>query len=259
VKLASTKDSQLNLVRAIVYGDTGVGKTTSLGTLPEDKTLICVGERGLVPLRKRKYAVLAFSMWDDLRTILSHFLHPDEIEEKDTQAAVKKSRIVAIDSLSEISDLCMQQIVGVDRKALIQERTDKKTDKPPNIYEDLMGKEDWNLYRSRMLNLISAFCHLPVHVIFTCRANWPNDKNGNPAMRTPGLSGKAANECGAHVGLLLHMEAAKVNGKDVRRWQTFKSDLILAKDESGALEPFEEADWMTVFAKIIGTRKQGTK
>lgn len=259
MKLASTQDNQLNLVRAIVYGDTGVGKTTSLGTLPQDKTIICVGERGLVPLRKRKYPVLQFSAWDDLRTILHHFLHPEEIEEKDTQAAVKKARIVAIDSLSEVSDLCMQQIVGVDRKALIQERTNKKTDKPPNIYEDLMGKEDWNLYRSRMLNLISAFCHLSVHVIFTCRANWPNDKNGNPAMRTPGLSGKSSTECGAHVGLLLHMEATKVDGKDVRLWQTFKTDLVLAKDESGALEPFEETDWMTIFKKIIGNDKREKK
>lgn len=260
MKLKSTKDSELSLVRAIVYGDTGVGKTTSLGTLPQDKTLICVGERGLVPLRKLKYSVLQFGAWDDLRTILHHFLHPDEIEEKDTQAAVKKARIVAIDSLSEISELCIRQIIEVDRKKLIAERTSNKRDTPEKIYEDQMTIDDWGTYKTRMLNLISAFGHLPVHVIFTCRANWPTDKNGNPTRRVPGLYGKSANECGGYVGLLLYMDATKdTEGKDVRVWQTAKSEFVSAKDESGALDPFEETNWMTIFEKIIGTKKEEKK
>lgn len=260
VKLISTQSGELNRLTVIVYGDTGVGKTTSLKTLPVDKTFIGVGERGAIPLKDQAYPAMIFREWDDLRELLGLFLHPDEIKDPKTKKAIETTRILVIDSLSEISDLCIKQIIQVDRRALTKERTKNQSDKPDKIYEDQMTIEDWGIYKTRMLNLISAFCHLDVHVIFTCRANWPNDKNGNPTMRTPGLSGKAAIECGAHVGLLLHMEAAKDSeGKDVRMWQTFKTDAVLAKDESGKLDPFEETNWMTVFEKIIGTKKQEKK
>jgi hypothetical protein len=260
VKLTSTQDRELNYLRALVYGDTGIGKTTSLGTLPNDRTTICIGERGAIPLRGMAYQVFQFDEWDDLRTILLYFRKPDEIKDEHIKKVVAATKILAFDGLSEISDICIRQIVTVDRKKLVRERTKERTDKPENIYEEQMAMEDWGLYRTRMLNLISAFCHLPLHIIFTCLAGWSKDKQGGDTIRSPNLSGKAARECGAYFDLLLHMESTEGgDGNDARVWRTANNSFVLAKDASGLLDELEPADWMKLFTKILGKKKEQTK
>lgn len=257
MKLASTQDQEMNKLRALVYGDTGIGKTTSLGTLPVDKTAICIGERGAVPLRKKKYSVFQIAEWEDLRVILSYFLNPDDIEDGETKKVVAKTKILAFDGLSEISEMCMRQIVAVERKRLLSDRSGGRTDKPENIYEDLMTMEDWQLYRNRILNLISAFCHLPVHIIFTCLAGWSKDKQGGETIRSPNLSGKAARECGAYFDLVFHMESTgSDDGKETRVWRTANNGDVLAKDASGVLDELEPANWMAIFKKILGTKEE---
>lgn len=257
MKLASTQDQAMNKLRALVYGDTGIGKTTSLGTLPVDKTAICIGERGAVPLRKKQYSVFQIEGWEDLRVILAYFLNPDDIDGEEIKKVVQKTKILAFDGLSEISEMCMRQIVAVERKKLLTERTSGRSDKPENIYEDLMAMEDWQLYRNRMLNLISAFCHLPIHIIFTCLAGWSKDKQGGETIRSPNLSGKAARECGAYFDLVFHMESTGGDdGKETRVWRTANNGDVLAKDASGVLDELEPANWMTIFEKILGTGKE---
>lgn len=254
MKLLSTKDRELNYIRALVYGDSGVGKTTSLRTLPEKTTIIATAERGSLPLRNHDYAVLQFDSWADVRTLLEYFLHPDKIEDDATKAALDGKKTLAIDSLSELSDLCVRHIVQVDRRRLIRDRTDQKKDTPQGVYEEQMTMEDWGLYRTRMLNLISAFCHLPIHVVMTCLASWSKNKQGGDVYRTPNLSGKAALECPAYFDLVLHMEAVPQDtGESVRLWRTETDGEITAKDASGSLEQFEPADWTKLFQKVLGT------
>lgn len=261
MKLTSTKDQEMNKLRALVYGDTGIGKTTSLGTLPHDKTTICIGERGAVALKRAKrFDVLKLEGWGDLRTILSYFMAPDKIEDEKIKKIVLKTKILAFDGLSEISEMCMRQIVAVDRKKLVTERSGGRTDKPENIYEEQMAMEDWGLYRTRMLNLISAFCHLPIHIIFTCLAGWSKDKQGGETIRSPNLSGKAARECGAYFDLVFHMESTGGgDGEETRVWRTANNGDVLAKDASGMLDELEPANWITIFEKILGNGKQEKK
>jgi hypothetical protein len=257
VKLTNTQATELNKLRALVYGDTGIGKTTSLRTLPADKTTICIGERGAVPLRSEAYPVFQIEQWEDLRIILGYFRTPGKIDDAKTKATVENTKILAFDGLSEISELCMRQIVTVDRKKLVQERTGNRTDKPENIYEEQMGQEDWGLYRTRILNMISAFCHLPIHIIFTCLAGWSKDKQGGETIRSPNLSGKAARECGAYFDLVFHMESTKSgNGNETRVWRTANNGDVLAKDASGVLEALVPPNWMAVFEKILGKKKE---
>ena len=44
MRLLTTEDKALHHIRALVHGDSGIGKTTSLRTLPAENTLFCVGE-----------------------------------------------------------------------------------------------------------------------------------------------------------------------------------------------------------------------
>ena len=107
--------------------------------------------------------------------------------------------------------------------------------------------------------MLSGYCQLPYHVIFTSLAAWTEDKGTGATYRTPALAGKLAHECPAYFDLVLHMEAHTTpgdSGKSSRVWRTFPDERILAKDASGSLEGFEPADWMGVFSKIIGNGKK---
>ena len=254
MKRIRSSDRAATFVRALVHGDSGIGKTTSILTLPEDKTFVAISERGALPLRKANYEVGLLDSWDDCRSLVSDFREPKEDGPK----------ILFIDSLTECSEICKSHIVRVDRKALIRERTDGKKDKPSGIYDDLMGMEDWNLYSSRMNGFISACCHLPMHVIFSALSLRKENKKTGDTVKAPDVNGALAFECPAYFDVVLHMENAEDvddQGRKTQRrvWRTANNGEILAKDASGALAEFEETNWMKVFGKIIGTNGQTAK
>jgi len=250
VKVTSVDDVALQTISALVHGDSGMGKTTSLKTLPPEKTVLAVSERSLIPLRGMKFlSVLQLETWDDTRELYKMFTSADD-------ETFKQCKVLAIDSLSEISDMCIRQIVEVDRKLLVSGRTSGKSTAPKGIYEEQMGMEDWGLYRTRMTNLISALTHLPVHVIMTCLSAWSKDKDGGDTLRTPNLSGKVSRECAAHFDLVLYMESRKdAEGNPARVWRTFNDGRSIAKDASGKLDPYEETNWTKLYSKILNGGK----
>ncbi|MCK4624048.1 MAG: AAA family ATPase [Phycisphaerae bacterium] len=261
MKRTTIDDAALQTLAVLVYGDSGIGKTTSLKTLissstMEDKVILAVSERSTIPLRgARFHTVLQLEKWPDVQELYSAFLAPDDLEDKELVGAIKRCRVLAIDSLSEISDMCMRHIVEVDRKQLVKERTKGKTETPDNVYADLMTMEDYGLYRNRMLNMISAFCHLPLHFVATCSAGWSKDATGGDTLRTPGLAGKSARECASYFDLVLYMTDQGTGTEPHRVWQTYNSGRVLAKDASGKLGPFEPTDWTALFSKILNDKE----
>jgi len=265
MKFTTSNSKELTKVRALLHGDSGIGKTTSLRTLPEDRTLIAIGERGAIPLRKHSFRVLQIESWDDVREMIRMF-HAGEATPGGVMLGTNgdsfECRNLAIDSLSELSELCKMQIVTIDRRHLIHERTKGKSETPAGVYDDQMTMEDWGLYRTRMIGMISAVCHLPVHVIVTCLSQWTEDKTTGAQLRTPNLSGKAANECPAYFDEVFHMESVKgADGEgtpvESRLWRTFNDGRVMAKDASGVLDPFEESNWTHIFTKILASNGSG--
>jgi hypothetical protein len=252
---------QHSLIRVLVHGDSGVGKTTSLKTLPPDQTLVCYAERSVLPLADAGFNVLKIESWDDLREIIGQFREPQKIDGKDI-------RFLVFDSLTELSDLCKKQIVEVDRKALITARTKGKSDTPDNIYDDLMQMEDWNAYGTRMRNMISAATKLPVNIIFTSLSTWSTDKKTGNTQKTVDLNGQIRMQAPQWFDLVVYMESLEQpmadGGKaNVRVFRTFNDGDIVAKDASGKLDPIEPANWTHVFRKIKGAstaaQKKATK
>ena len=139
MKLMSTKDRELNYLRAILYGDSGVGKTTSIKTLPADRTLILNAERGTVPLRELDYPVLQIEGWEDVLSA-RRALAGLSGTSPEAQKVIDKTKIVVVDSLSAIASICMRHIIDVDKKALTDARGKGKGDK---TYEGQMCMEDW--------------------------------------------------------------------------------------------------------------------
>ncbi len=249
MRTTTTGDQSLNLLRAVVFGDSGIGKTTSLGTLPDSCTTIAVNERGAIPLRNLDYVVETIGSWGDVRDLVRKFREP--VEENG-----RKMKILAIDSLTEISDLCKTAIITKDRPQLMQARSQGRTDRPEGIYDEQMTMEDWGLYRTRMRNMVSALCHLPVHIIATSLAAWTEDKVAGTTLRGLALNGKFAQECPAFFDCVLHMEATEGKDEDgkstaIRQWKTFHDGRVIAKDASGALDLYEETDWTKLMTKIF--------
>lgn len=252
MKLRSTSDEELTKITALVIGTSGIGKTTSLGTLPEAGTVIACGERGTLPLRKKDYSVLPFSNWTELREIVGAFMRPDNIKDEAIAKIVQGAKRFVLEGLSECSEMCIRHIVQVERRKLTSERTDGKRDTPASVYEEQMTMEDWGLYKTRMMNLMSALCHLPIHVIVTCLEGWKEDKKGGVMLRTVNLSGQAAIAAPSFFDLVLHMEAdTDDEGKPRRVWRTATDGEIVAKDGSCVLDEFEPTNWTDLFKKIL--------
>lgn len=255
MKVTKSSERELNYLRVLLHGDSGVGKTTSLLTLPEDKTIVCVSERSAIPLRNANYPVVKIETWDDCKTLFSALRNGNGDTPADLKEAIAGRKIVAIDSLSVIAQMCIRHIVEVDRRKLCAARTKGKSDTPQGVYEDQMTQEDWGLYRTRLTSLVAAFCNIPYHVIFTCLSAWTEDKITGAQLRTPALSGKFATEVAAHFDLVLHMESVDGGDGNVRQWRTFNDGRVIAKDASGSLDQLEECNWVSVFGKILGKGK----
>jgi hypothetical protein len=260
MKLTTSSDKELNTISALLYGDSGIGKTTSLKTLPVDRTLIACGERSLLPLRHHDYKVAQIETWDDVRNLNAAIRNPDSVEDKALKTMIQKATVLVVDSLSEVSEMCAKHILYVDRPVLTKERTGDKRTTPEKTYADKLTLEDFGIYRNRILNMVSAFTHLPLTVIFTCLADAHRNKDGNERYRTPNLPGKAGREVAAHFDIVLHMEDQDDGqGKEHRVWRTFHGDDIIAKDASGALDLFEPPNWTDLFTKILSNEKGETK
>jgi hypothetical protein len=255
LKLTTSSSRELNLIRALLHGDSGVGKTTSFNTLPEEYTLIAGAERGLLPLRQKNFAVAQIENWKDVRELHNKLRDPaaflEELKASKAAGALKEIRTLAFDSLSEANEMAKAQIVEVDRKALMAERNKDKL----GIYDDLMNQEDWGLLERRMTTMVGAFCHLPVHVIFTSLSAWVENKKTNEVMKTPALNGKFAFNVPAHFDLVMHMESVEsqddCKAVNSRVWRTFNDGQVLCKDASGVLAQFEAPNWGAVFGKIL--------
>lgn len=261
MRLTKSNSRELTLLHALLHGDSGVGKTTSLGTLPVDSTLIVSVERGLMPLRHEPYHTVTAKSWGHLRELAQVFTDSRRADDGSLTLTfegeeVAGIKILAIDSLSEINEICKRHIIQVERRALISERTDGHTDRVRGVYDDLMTVEDWNVLRTKMTGFVSAINHLPVHTIFTSLSDWKEDKKTGSVMRTPALNGKMALDCAAYFDLVMYM---KSNDAGERVWQTSNTGAILAKDASAALEMYEETDWPSVFGKILGKPKTKTE
>lgn len=261
MKITNTNDESITTISALLIGESGAGKTTSLRTLPTKATVIACCERSVLPLRGLGYTVFRLEGWSDLADLHEMFLKPDAIADETTRKLVQDCKVLVLDSLSDVDHLCARHIVEVDRRLLTAERTKGTKDEretPKGMYAEQMTIEDWGLFGTRMLNMISAFAHLPVHFVATCVEGQKDDKLNSRILRTVNIGGKTTPaNCPAYFDLVLNMLPMQdENGHPVRRWQTFNDGVRMCKDSSGKLAPFEECNWTKLFKKIRGTGAQ---
>ena len=223
--LKSTKGLHSSKVKAMVYAESGMGKTTLLGTLPESETLIVSAESGLLCLDDKDIAVVEINCWNDLQVVYSHI-------KKDPEWAHFK--YIGIDSLTELSDMLVYTL-----------------ENSPEFRDPKMALKMWGEFSKRMTATIKAFRDLDKSVIFTAL---PEDILDNGAVvKKPYIKGKAVQKMlASYFDEVFYLSVNTAT--DEREVQTQPSTAVQAKDRSGKLADFEEANLTTIINKIRGNK-----
>jgi len=220
MELKNTKDQKASLVKLLVYGPAGVGKTTLIGTLPD--VIVLSAEGGLLSLGGKDVPYIEIKSIDDLREAYVWLRDSDE---------AKAYKSVALDSISEIGEVVLS--------------VEKKASKDP--------RQAYGAMADQMSDLIRAFRDLPKHVYFSAKMEKSQDETGR-ILYAPSMPGnKVGQSLPYFFDEVLALRAEKnAEGETVRALMADTDGLWTAKDRSGKLEAWEAPDLGAIIAKIQG-------
>jgi energy-coupling factor transporter ATP-binding protein EcfA2 len=219
IKLTSTK-RDVHWVNILVYGESGVGKTTLCATAPNP--VIISAEQGLLSLAGLDIPVYEVGGMSDVR---------------EAYAAVKDSdfQTVCIDSLSELGETLLSEF--------------KREEKDPRKAYGRMGDE--------MALIVRKFRDLPnKHTLFIAKQQKTVDEITSKVSYSPSMPGKAFT-CNMpyFFDIVTCMRIGKKEKAEYRYLQTQPSIQYEAKDRSGKLAMEEVPDITQIINKIVGTQK----
>lgn len=227
IKLTSTSKIIHN-VNALVYGESGSGKTHLCGTAPGP--LILSQEGGLLTLADKDIPVFEIKGRDDINE--AHDWLSSSAEAK------KKYYTICIDSISEIAEVIL---------------TDEKADTAD-------ARKAYGEMADLMATTIRGFRDLPYNTCFTAKIKKLEDENSGAISYMPSVPGKVLlNDLPYFFDEVFVMKVGKNKEKQTIRWlQTVGDRQYIAKDRSGKLEAREVPNLTTVFTKILKGQSQRT-
>ena len=221
IQLKRTKEATAQAVKLLVYGQAGAGKTSLIPTLP--KPVILSAEGGLLSIADTNLPFIEINSMVDLREAYLWLTSSAEAAEFES---------VALDSISEIAEVCLN--------------TEKKVNKDPRAAYGAMQEQ--------MADIIRAFRDLPgKHVYMSAKLEKTQDEMGR-VLYAPSMPGnKTGQSLPYFFDEVLALRVEKdAEGNTRRALMTDGDGLWLAKDRSGKLEVWEDADLGDIIRKIGG-------
>ena len=218
MEIKRTSDVVMDGITILVYGQSGVGKTSLIRTIP-GRVLILSAEAGLLSLRDTDIEYVGIHSMADLNEAYSYIL-----------SHLEDYNCIVLDSLSEIGEV----ILASEKKATRD------------------GRQAYLAMQDQLMELIRAFRDLSVNVYMTAKLDRAKDDISGMMLYSASLPGQ---KCSQNLPYLfdevLCMRCENdEDGKPVRFLQTFTDSSYCCKDRSGTLEPYEKADLGKIMEKI---------
>jgi len=197
-------------LKLLLYGPSGVGKTSLAGTALDDERMSPVlfvdSEGGLASIGWRKPERLpSTNVRATLRMLRKHF------EQGGLSRDGTPYRTIVIDSLSDLAERLTRELAT----------------------GELMERQDWGRYDNYMRDFVRYLCDLPVHLIVTCTER----ENTDGTWIEPGIKGSIRSSIPYYFGTVARMTTkARPDPKDpkariVERFLTLQAETrFLAKD-----------------------------
>ena len=222
IKLTST-DLVQTFVNALVYGESGVGKTTLCGTAPNP--LIISVEGGLLALANKSLPVFEVDTRNDLNEVHEWLKLSKEADKFDT---------ICIDSLSEVAEVLLSE-------------------------EKLQTKDARQAYGAMadlMAVTVRGFRDFKKHVIFTAKNKKIIEESTGAISYMPSVPGQQfLHGLPYFFDEVFYMDYGKLaDGTRYRFLNTVGDRQYIAKDRSGVLLPREKPDLQYIFDKIVPQR-----
>ena len=221
IQLMTTKGYASASVKILVHGQSGVGKTTLIGSLPNP--VVISAEGGLLALADLEIPYLNVTNMTELNEAFEWLLNSKEAEQFQS---------VAIDSISEIAEVVLN--------------TEKKLTKDP--------RQAYGALQEQMTDLIRAFRDLPrKHVYMSAKTEKATDENGR-ILYSPSMPGNKLGQMLPYFFdevLALRVERDS-DGATHRGLMCDSDGLWTAKDRSGKLSAWEDAELGAIIRKITG-------
>jgi hypothetical protein len=221
IQLKRTKEATAQAVKLLVYGQAGAGKTSLIPTLP--KPVILSAEGGLLSIADTNLPFIEITSMDELREAYKWLASSAEAAEFES---------VALDSISEIAEVVLN--------------AEKKINKDPRAAYGAMQEQ--------MADIIRGFRDLPgKHVYMSAKLEKTQDEMGR-VLYAPSMPGnKTGQSLPYFFDEVLALRVEKdAEGYTRRALMTDGDGLWLAKDRSGKLEVWEDADLGDIIRKIGG-------
>lgn len=221
IKLRSTGEAGAINVKLLVYGQAGAGKTSLIPTLPNP--VILSAEGGLLSIADTNLPFVEINDLADLREAYQWLTKSKEAEGFES---------VALDSISEIAEVVLN--------------AEKKATKDP--------RQAYGAMQEQMADIIRGFRDLPgKHVYMSAKLEKTQDEMGR-VLYAPSMPGnKTGQSLPYFFDEVLALRVEKDSEGNTRRALMCDSDgLWLAKDRSGKLEVWEDADLGMIIKKIGG-------
>jgi hypothetical protein len=219
IQLKRTKEATAQAVKLLVYGQAGAGKTSLIPTLP--KPVILSAEGGLLSIADTNLPFIEITSMDDLREAYKWLANSAEAAEFES---------VALDSISEIAEVVLN--------------AEKKINKDPRAAYGAMQEQ--------MADIIRGFRDLPgKHVYMSAKLEKTQDEMGR-VLYAPSMPGnKTGQSLPYFFDEVLALRVEKdAEGMTRRALMTDGDGLWLAKDRSGKLDVWEDADLGDIIRKI---------
>jgi phage nucleotide-binding protein len=221
IQLKRTKEATAQAVKLLVYGQAGAGKTSLIPTLP--KPVILSAEGGLLSIADTNLPFLEITSMTELQEAYKWLT---------SSAEAGEFQSVALDSISEIAEVVLN--------------AEKKVNKDPRAAYGAMQEQ--------MADVIRAFRDLPgKHVYMSAKLEKTQDEMGR-VLYAPSMPGtKTGQSLPYFFDEVLALRVEKdAEGNTRRALMTDGDGLWLAKDRSGKLEVWEDADLGEIINKIGG-------